>query len=106
VRMPQSHLGGRRKQSQVRREGGSWKGKWMVVGKSWVGEVGNLICYWVKEKGQNPEGQQKEWKQATLRRLGWDTPSWMNHKPGMWETLRTQRERPYMKCQTVGRGNL
>jgi hypothetical protein len=28
VRTPQSHLGGRRKQSQVGREGGTWEGNW------------------------------------------------------------------------------
>jgi hypothetical protein len=41
----------------------------------WVGECeeeGNLIWYWVREKEPSPEGQQKEWKQATSgnRRLG------------------------------------
>jgi hypothetical protein len=34
--------------------------------------AGNIIWYWVREKGWSPEGQQKEWKQATSRnrRLG------------------------------------
>jgi len=27
---------------------------------------GNMIWYWVGEKDSIPEGQQKEWKQATL----------------------------------------
>jgi hypothetical protein len=28
MRMSQSHLGGKRKQSHVGREGGTWEGKW------------------------------------------------------------------------------
>jgi hypothetical protein len=44
--MPQYHLGGRRKQSQVGRKGGSWEGKWTRVERV----EGNLIWYWVREK--------------------------------------------------------
>jgi hypothetical protein len=53
--------------------------------------VGNLIRYWVREKYWNPEGQKKEWEQATSgeRRLG--EPSRTHQRPGRWETLRTQR---------------
>jgi hypothetical protein len=29
------------------------------------GEEKNIIRYWVREKDRSPEGQQKEWKQAT-----------------------------------------
>jgi hypothetical protein len=43
--MPQSHLGERRKQSQVEREEWMWEGKWT----EFRGE-GNLIWYWVREK--------------------------------------------------------
>jgi hypothetical protein len=37
-------LGERRKQPQVRREGGTWEGKSMEV------VMGDLIWYWVREK--------------------------------------------------------
>jgi hypothetical protein len=37
MRMPQSHLGERRKQSQVGMEGGAWEGKW-IGGRAGVGE--------------------------------------------------------------------
>jgi hypothetical protein len=40
--MPKSHLRGRKKQSEVGKEGGAWEGK------MW-GE-GNLILYWMREK--------------------------------------------------------
>jgi hypothetical protein len=81
MRVPQSHLGGRRKQSQVRRERGTWEGKWM-------GGIG-------EERGKdwNPLGQQKEWKQAISGGRKWGGGlSRMHQSPGRWETLRTQRE--------------
>jgi hypothetical protein len=64
-------LGRRRKQSEVEREGGIWKGKWTGVGVG-DGVERNLIWYWVRKKDRRPEGQQKEWKQGTYgdRRLG------------------------------------
>jgi len=43
--MPQSHLGGRRKQPQ----GGRERGIWEVKGMGMMGEK-NMICYWVGEK--------------------------------------------------------
>jgi hypothetical protein len=46
--MPQSHLGERRKQSQMGREGGTWEEKW--TGWGVVGGKGNLVWYWVREK--------------------------------------------------------
>jgi hypothetical protein len=49
--MPQSHLGERRKQSQVGREGGTCEGKYMEFGRV-TGErgEGSLIWFWVREK--------------------------------------------------------
>jgi hypothetical protein len=48
--MLQSHLGERRKQSQVRREGGrDLEGNVARVGDQWRVE-GNLVWYWVREK--------------------------------------------------------
>jgi hypothetical protein len=44
VRTPQSHLGERRKELQVGKVGKTWEGK------TWLGEGGNLIWYWVMEK--------------------------------------------------------
>jgi hypothetical protein len=41
--MPQSHLGGRKKQPQVGREGGTWEGK--GDGRA-ACDKGNLIRYW------------------------------------------------------------
>jgi hypothetical protein len=38
-RIPKSHLGKRRKQSQVGREGGTWEGKW-IEWEEWGGERG------------------------------------------------------------------
>jgi hypothetical protein len=61
VRTPQSHLGEKRKQSQVRREGGTWEGKW-IEGWGREREEGNLVWYWVREKDQSPEVQKKKWK--------------------------------------------
>jgi hypothetical protein len=60
----------RRKLSEVWKKGGTWVGKW--TGWREHGGEGNLIWYWVREKDRSPEGQQKEWKQATSgnRRLG------------------------------------
>ena len=70
-------------------------------GGEWKGE-GNLIWYWVREKVWSPEGQQKEWNQATSgnRRLG--EPFRMHQRPWRSETLRTQRkgtldEMPYSR---------
>jgi hypothetical protein len=48
--MPQSHLGERRKQSQVGREERTWEGKWMGCRGSERGIEENLIWYWVREK--------------------------------------------------------
>jgi hypothetical protein len=41
-------------------------------GREYRVREGNLIWYWVREKDWRPEGQQKEWEQATSggRRLG------------------------------------
>jgi hypothetical protein len=49
VMTTQSHLGERKKQSQVVRERGTWEGKWMRCGGH-RGFEGNLIWYWVREK--------------------------------------------------------
>jgi hypothetical protein len=46
--MPKSHLGERRKQSQMGRERGTWEGK-VDRGEEVVGGEGNLIWYWVRE---------------------------------------------------------
>jgi hypothetical protein len=46
--MLQSHLGERRKQSQVETEGETWEGQWTRVGDKGV-EV-NLIWYWERKK--------------------------------------------------------
>jgi hypothetical protein len=46
------------------------------------------------EKDWSPEGQQKEWKQATSEDRRLAVPFRMNQKPGRWETLRIQREGP------------
>jgi hypothetical protein len=54
-------LGEKRKQSQVRREGGTWEGKW-IEGWGREREEGNLVWYWVREKDQSPEVQKKKWK--------------------------------------------
>jgi hypothetical protein len=53
VRMPQSHLGGRRKQSLTSAKAGTWD--WMWSGGGVGGEV-NLIWYWVREKDWSPDG--------------------------------------------------
>ena len=43
-RTPQSHLGGRRKQSQVGRKCGTWRGKWAGMwGNQGRGET-DLVC--------------------------------------------------------------
>jgi hypothetical protein len=49
--MPQSHSGGRRKQSQVGRNGGNWERKWMgeIVGGR---EEPNMVLY--ERKGLKP----------------------------------------------------
>jgi hypothetical protein len=74
-----------------RREGGAWKGKNM--GGEYR-EEGNLIWYWVREKGWSLEGQQKEWKQSTSGdRWLWGSCR-MHQRPRRWETLRTEMEGP------------
>ena len=67
--MPQFHLGERRKQSQLGREGGTWKGKW--VGSLGGGESDLVLG---EGKGLNLEGLQKEWKQAPQEVGGWRDP--------------------------------
>jgi hypothetical protein len=65
VRTPQSHLGGRRKQSQDGgREGPGWES-----GEG--GEEENMIKYWVGGKDWSPEGQQKEWNRQPQEVEGW-----------------------------------
>jgi hypothetical protein len=41
--MPQSHLGERRKQSQMGREGGIWEGKWTGWGAVWGRGESDLV---------------------------------------------------------------
>ena len=54
VRMPQSYLGGRRKQPQVGRERGTWEEKWM-----WdCGEGTWLSIGWVKETERKNQNRQ------------------------------------------------
>ena len=62
------------------REGGRDLGGKVDRGRGVRGE-GNMVWYWVREKEWSPEGQQKEWKQATPgnRRLG--KPSRMYQRP-------------------------
>jgi hypothetical protein len=48
MRITQSHLGERRKQSPVERERGTLEEKWMGGGSQ--GGEGNLIWYWIREK--------------------------------------------------------
>jgi hypothetical protein len=63
--MPQSHLGGRRKQSEEE------KGK-----VTWVGEGGSrdMIRYGRGKQERSPERQQSEWKYATSRHGRWRDP--------------------------------
>jgi hypothetical protein len=63
VKTLQSHMGWRRNQSLDGREGRAWEGKWTWGGR-WHLE-GNTVWYWVREKDLSPEGQQKEWNQAS-----------------------------------------
>jgi hypothetical protein len=53
--------------------------------------VGNLIWYWVREKGESTEGQQRDWNQAMSGDKKVKGPSRMHQKPGRLETLRIQR---------------
>ena len=64
--MPQSHLGGRRKQPQ-----GWRKGPGRERGGGGGGERGTWLGIGWGKRNEIPEGQQKEWKHATLggRRL-------------------------------------
>jgi hypothetical protein len=57
-------LGERRRQSEVGREGRNWERKWMGWGEVKGGGKPDLLVG--EGKGLKPEGQQKEWKQATL----------------------------------------
>jgi hypothetical protein len=61
--MPQTHLGGRRKQSQWRREG---SGREKEIGRGQRGEYDQVLDG--GKRIEIPEGQQKEWKHATLGR--------------------------------------
>jgi hypothetical protein len=49
--------------------------------------VGNMIWHWVREKDWSPEGQQKEWKQATSEVGGWVT---LQKAPETWEVRDSQ----------------
>jgi hypothetical protein len=77
--MPQSHLEERRKQSEVWREGGTWKRKLMGRGVRGRGEPDLVLG---DGKGLKPRVQHKEWKQAPSenRRLG-ELPR-MHQRPG------------------------
>jgi hypothetical protein len=46
--MPQSDLGEIRKHSQMEMEGWKWEGKW--AGWRVMGQEGNLLWYWMREK--------------------------------------------------------
>jgi hypothetical protein len=76
MRILQTHLGGRRKHKLGGREG---QGRGGQAGGM---EERNLIWYQVREKDLSPEGQQKEWKQATLGVRKLRGPSRMHQRPG------------------------
>jgi hypothetical protein len=61
VRVPQSHLG-ERKKAITSGEGGRDLGGWGDGASREVGESDLLLG---ERKGLKPQGQQKEWKQAT-----------------------------------------
>jgi hypothetical protein len=49
--------------------------------REWMVEE-NLIWYWVREKDWSPEGQQKEWKQATSGNRRYGGHFRMHQRPG------------------------
>jgi hypothetical protein len=70
VRIPQSNMSGRRKQSLGAggggkvREGSRWEGEQ-------GGQNGNIIRYWGQDL--SPKGQLKDWEQATSGVRKWGT---------------------------------
>jgi hypothetical protein len=67
-------LGGGEKKAITSREEGSWE-DW---GWEWWEGRGETDLFWVREKDWSPEGQQKEWKQATSRDRKLGEPSKMH----------------------------
>lgn len=89
-------MGGRRKQSwesEGGREGSGWD-------RGRGGEKRNLVRFWRREQETHPEGQQNEWKYATLgcSRVGmggslgdseeeeWDKKLWKGRQEGVLMT--------------------
>ena len=100
MRMSQSHLGERRKQSQVWREGGTWKGKWMEWGGRERGTWSGIV--WGK-RTEAPKASRKNGTRQPQEIRDWGT---LQSAPETWEVRDSQEVMgPYMKCPTVGRGN-
>ena len=97
VRMPQW---GRGKQPQE-----EWE-TWQQKGMQGLGEERGTwsgIGLWKRTEAL---GSSRKNRKETLGGRRLRGPSRMYQRPGRWETIRTQREGPLMKCPTVGRGNL
>jgi hypothetical protein len=69
--MLQSHLGGRRKQSQEAQRGRDLGGR---EGKGRKGTGAGIGVGWGGRQDRSPEGQQNEWKQATSGSRRWGNP--------------------------------
>jgi hypothetical protein len=99
VRMPQSHLGERRKQSQVGREGENLEGKW--IGWRWVGGRGEPDL--VLGEGKNTEtlrANRKNGKRQPQEIGVWgtvvsgqQTTTWVLDWKGILETWKRRRAR-------------
>jgi hypothetical protein len=89
--MPQSHLGERRKQSQVGREGRTWEGKWMGEGRGrGVGVEGNLIWYWMRKRTEALRASRKNGNQQPQEIRGWGT---LQNAPETWEVKDSQESK-------------
>jgi hypothetical protein len=104
-RTPQSHLGERKKLSQMGSDRVTWEGKWMV----WDGS-GRGRETWSDIGGRKRTEALRVYKKNGNRQPqeigGWGNPTptlRMYQRPGRWETPRTQREsqirRNAQQCQ-------
>jgi hypothetical protein len=78
VRMPHSHLGKRRMQSQEGREWGTWKGKRL----GWGWDRGRHDLVFGEGKDWRPEGQENECKHETSENRRMGEPSIIHQRTG------------------------
>jgi hypothetical protein len=81
-------LGREKKEITSGREEGTWEGKCTGWRGSRSRRKGNLVWYWIREKNWSPEGQQKEWKQATSGNRRWGGA--LQNAPESWKVRVSQ----------------